>query len=370
MQAGQGEAEGPMKPEILIVADDVTGALDSAAAFAVRGARVLVALSPDRLAAALAGAADVVAITTNSRDGSEDAARATVTQVRAAAESFRGILFKKVDSRLKGHIAAEIDALGISTRRSVLACPAIPRLGRHVVGGAVCGAGVETPLPVAPWIGRPAYVPDVYSDEDLHAALPEDLAGTFYVGAAGLAEALAVRFLPDAAPRPAPAPRAPALLAVGSRDPVTLAQVAALSGVPIVPAPNGLVCEMPLMVTTLVQMTPGTEEVAASTAGAAFARGIARIFEHAQVPTLFGCGGETAAAILRQLGIGLMELRGELLPGVPLSRSLDGSRPLDVVTKSGGFGPPDTLVRLVNLLAKGVDPSGAGRHGNERENER
>ncbi|SDL17880.1 four-carbon acid sugar kinase family protein [Aliiruegeria lutimaris] len=339
-----------MNPDVLIIADDVTGALDSAVAFSVRGMRVVVALSPDDLGAAMALGADAVAVATNSREGGAKSARAAMAKVRRSSAGFRGVLFKKVDSRLKGHIAAEIDGMSLPASTQLLACPAIPCLGRHVMGGAVCGAGVTTPIVVTPKIGRPAQVPDVSSQVDIDAALPEDLSEMLFVGAVGLAEAPAKRLVPRHKPRSVLLPRAPALLAIGSRDPVTLAQVAALDILPKVPAPNGAVPETQLTETTLVQMTAGDVKVNGRLAGEAFAAGIARALSRSEMPTLFGCGGETAAAILRKLDVGLLEISGELLPGVPFSRSLDGPRTIDIITKSGGFGPPDTLVKLVELL--------------------
>ena len=54
-------------------------------------------------------------------------------------------------------------------------------------------------------------------------------------------------------------------------------------------------------------------------------------------------GGETAAALLggaTRLAVGMAA------PGMPWSRSADGTGPV-VVTKAGGFGGPDALVQLL-----------------------
>ncbi|WP_068109178.1 four-carbon acid sugar kinase family protein [Tropicimonas marinistellae] len=338
------------RPDVLIVADDVTGALDSAVAFATRGLHVVAALSPDHLLGAYASGADVVAVATNSRDIDTEAARASVSRIGERVRGFEGILFKKIDSRLKGHIATEIEALTTARRTTILASPAIPRLGRRVTGGKLCGAGVAAPIDVASQIGHAARIPDIASQDDLRSALPDDLAGTLFVGAAGLAEALAERLASGSPSRPVPAPYAPALFAIGSRDPVTVAQVTSLSGVPVVSAPNGQVPAVSLSETTVVQVTPGSAEVPGSEAGRAFAAGVANALSQSDFRTLLGCGGETAAAILRHLGAGLLEVCGELLPGVPLSRCLDTERPLDLITKSGGFGAPDTLANLIGIL--------------------
>ena len=151
-----------MRDRVFIVADDLTGALDSAATFAMRGASVRVACRPDDLPAALGSDAGVVAVATGTRDGSEAHARSVATRVAAMLADHSGILFKKIDSRLKGHIATELEAL-TSAGTTLLVNPAIPRLGRICVGGAVTGAGVETPIPVAPRVGQPVTLPDTHT---------------------------------------------------------------------------------------------------------------------------------------------------------------------------------------------------------------
>lgn len=346
-----------MRKRVHIVADDLTGALDSAATFAARGARVRVACRPADLPEALTSEAEVIAVAFGTRDGTEAEAIEIARQVAGALSGQDGILFKKIDSRLKGHIGAELAQLA-APGAPLVVNPAIPKLGRHCLGGAVTGAGVDTPIPIAPRLGRTVAVPDTRSAEDLDAQLPDTLEGAVLVGAAGLAEALATRLWPHpdastpAASASLPLTR-PALLAIGSRDPVTGAQLEALQDVPLLPAPNGASpalpgpAEAPLLV---IRMTPGETVIPGAEAGAAFARTIAAAQAHLQPATLFACGGESAAALLADLGIGQLDVLGEALPGVPVSRPASGHK-FTLVTKSGGFGAPDTLVKLVKMLA-------------------
>jgi uncharacterized protein YgbK (DUF1537 family) len=64
-------------------------------------------------------------------------------------------------------------------------------------------------------------------------------------------------------------------------------------------------------------------------------------------PTLVLTGGATARAVCRALGAAGIRLTGELSPGLAWGTLLDGpAAHLVVVTKAGGFGDPDTLVRL------------------------
>jgi uncharacterized protein YgbK (DUF1537 family) len=53
--------------------------------------------------------------------------------------------------------------------------------------------------------------------------------------------------------------------------------------------------------------------------------------------------------VCRQLGGVGLEVLMEVEAGVPLAR-LVADPPLAVVTKAGGFGSPDTIVRAVGLL--------------------
>ena len=358
---------------VLIIADDLTGALDSSVAFAERGLRVVVALDTSRLPDALAAAPDVVAVSTGSREMSEEAASAAVSRVCDVVGRFSGIVMKKVDSRLKGPVAAEVDTLSASMPRPVLAAPAIPRLGRLVVDGAVTGTGVDAPIDVATALNRPAEIPDIRTDADFDEALPDDLEGTLFVGAAGLAEAIARRLAGDPAiggqagervPESGspvlakPVLARPVLAAIGSRDPVTLRQIAALDKDALVIAPNGAVPEVRVAPLVVVQMAQGDDAIAPREAENRFSGGVCDLVGALKPATLFACGGESAAAILRRLGVGLLELKGEALPGIPVSRALDGAVALDVVTKSGGFGTADTLVRLFGVPAQ-ADLTGA-----------
>lgn len=102
---------------LVILADDLTGALDSAAPFAGRGLRTEVALALDSVDAALADAPDILVVNVKSREVSADEARkATSDVLKHIPESAR--IFKKVDSRLKGNIEAELDATPLPARSS------------------------------------------------------------------------------------------------------------------------------------------------------------------------------------------------------------------------------------------------------------
>lgn len=326
---------------LAIIADDLTGALDAAAAFAGSGARVRVAVRPTALSSALLGA-DVVAVSTNSRDlGPEAAAQAVAGVLASLPPGIR--LFKKVDSRLKGAVAAELAAFGPVP---LLMVPALPEFGRIVRDGAVIGHGVAQPIAVAAVLGSlQADVPNVETPDQLRAVVAGAAEGALIVGARGAAIALAaVMGLQGAVPA---FPGLPMVIGVGSTDPITLAQVAHLRGgcpgLRYVAAPDGVALAVPAPGVTLVQAVPG-----AGASGADVARALAATLEPLArgAATLVLTGGATAEAVLDRLGIGVLDLQGDLLPGLPLSRAGHWQ----IVTKSGGFGSDTTL----SLLAEGA----------------
>ncbi len=333
---------------LAIIADDLTGALDSAAPFAGRGLWVEVALSVEAAPEVAASGADVVVINTASREIAPDQARAAVAAaVAALPQGMR--LFKKVDSRLKGHVAAELSALPFTR---ALAAPAIPAFGRIVRDGAVQGFGVDQPIPVAEILGlapERVDIPDSLSDDDLAASLAASQADLL-IGARGLAEALAAQ-MTGATPQPAPLAGPRGTLVIGSRDPITLAQVAHLRAARdlcVIDAPNGEFVSRECAGIALVQALPGAVEIAGAEVAANLAGGLYPDMTGSG-GTLFLTGGATAEAVLGAMGLRRMRLIGECLPGLAVATAAG----LVIVTKSGGFGPEDTLLRVAQLIEEG-----------------
>ena len=106
-------------PQLLIQADDLTGAADTAVAFAEAGLRTVVV--PWREGGELGARLDAVAgrhepeclaVDTAGRDlDAGDAARRATEVGRWAAREQVGAVYKKVDSVLRGHPGAELSAL-------------------------------------------------------------------------------------------------------------------------------------------------------------------------------------------------------------------------------------------------------------------
>jgi D-threonate/D-erythronate kinase len=334
---------------LAVIADDLTGALDASAPFAARGLSTVVALGPQDVEVALASGADIVGVSTDSREIAPEAARQAVADCMARLP--RGWpVFKKIDSRLKGNIEAELDAIAF-TRALVI--PAIPAFGRWMRNGQLGGFGVAEPIEVAARLGRHAAnadIPNIDEQRDIDSALATT-AHDLPVGARGLAEALAKRLAPVTVPTEFPSLSLPLIFVIGSIDPITTRQVERLRAameVTYVAAPDG---EAPAVLPPLGKLT-----VLQATAGIGadpdlVARRLGGAVVHLHPPagaTLVLSGGATAQVVLRALGIGILQLAGEALPGLPIARA--GG--FTIITKSGGFGEPDALLALLGHLGE------------------
>lgn len=333
----------------LILADDLTGALDSAVGFADARHRVVVARSPEAVPEALNLAPDVLAVNTSSREiaPAEAAARVTMALEAVSPNAFKPVM-KKVDSRLKGNVAAEaaVMATWYGAARAI-ACPAIPDMGRLVTSGALVGEGVQAPIPVAACFDGAVEVPDCTTDADLDALVASVEEPVLWIGARGLSFALARGAgsgVPDRASL-----RAPLMIANGSRDPVTRAQIAALpSGIAVIEAPDGVAPEVEISEGPLaLSISEGGGGVSGQEAARRFAESVATYANRYHPAALLVCGGESAQAILDRLGVNSLQVTAELRPGLPLCEVQVGWGTMQIVTKSGGFGAPDLLAGLV-----------------------
>ena len=141
---------------MVIIADDLTGAADCAASSAARGCRAAVLLhSPDQESEAGWPDADILSIDANTRcqpaeQSSEILARLVHLCDSQQTDNSGYVLFKKIDSTLRGNVADELSAL-LQARRSgkpanaklsILLAPALPAQGRTTVGGRILVYGV------------------------------------------------------------------------------------------------------------------------------------------------------------------------------------------------------------------------------------
>lgn len=355
-----------------ILADDLSGALDTAVFFTGYSGSLLVARSEPHLG--------VFACSTAARDLSAD----------AAAEVFHRCLpwllagetpFCKLDSRLRGHAAREIAALReAAPGRPILVAPGLPGQERVVRSGRVWTRGHmgeewnREPVALADelkLLGHDAKIctrashtiPDGISvwdtetdgDLDRIAAAAIAMPGIILCGSSGLAAALARAFgLPP--PKQRHNLRKPMLLIAGTVHPRTLRQIEHLDAV----APdlhNAIATEKPSFGAVAAALTKGRSQLITPLLPAfdeqsQISRSIAAWLDRAarSLPrpgSLFVTGGETLDSVLEALSAEGLAVMGHIAEGVPVSR-LSGGRwdGLDVVSKSGGFGTVDLLSKL------------------------
>jgi 4-hydroxythreonine-4-phosphate dehydrogenase len=347
--------------------------------------------------------AQVLAIDAATRSLPADRAAATVERIVTPFQSVSPrVLFKKVDSLLRGHIGPELAAMRCGRTPAVIVmAPALPAQGRTTIDGCVWLNGQRLASADAPKMlaaagltsaqinlalirGAPAQlaatmaelarehdalVCDAETEADLRAvaaaiaALPQ--AGwngsIIWAGSSGLARYIpeAIRIAAASGPVEEPHFRGPILAVVGSR--ASLAHEQACEAA----RPDGM--------TSVLLAPEALREGCGSALDSALDSGgdVMAVIEPSDVSTedpylcaalaswvlphmdkvgaLIATGGETARAVLTASNITGLRLLREVEPGVPLAVST-GARHIPVITKSGSFGNRATLAHCVQVL--------------------
>ncbi len=367
--------------KLRLVADDLTGALDSAAQFATKGRTIPV--FPNRgLPASLAGEFAVDGASREEDGPSAEAIAARLAPILAPGPGL--IPFKKVDSLLRGHPGLELAAtLGaVPVRRCVIA-PAFPFHGRATRGGLQYassggswsrvgedlretlgsnGLNVQLRKPGEP-VPRGISLWDADTDDDLRAIADSGVklhVPILWCGSAGLAAALSGSAPPTV---PVAGLERPMLGMFGSEHPVTAAQLAAcgdvlrlrdLGDADILRVSARLESAGACLVSFEVPAGLGRPE-----ASRRIVRGIAELTRRlAQPRCLLVSGGETLRALCLSLGTVHLAVMGQVVPGVPVSRMAGGRWDgTQVVSKSGAFGDEGLLLRIASGAAAGQNGS-------------
>jgi 4-hydroxythreonine-4-phosphate dehydrogenase len=394
----------------VIVADDLSGAVETAATFLPRTSRIDVTL--DTRLSDSSESIDVLAFDTNSRElDAVGAARQTATAFSAAAGS--RVVFKKIDSLLRGNVQAELSAAQ-AIRPHLVIAPALPSAGRVVRNGIVHVDGQPLHATDA-WRAErhpaPASVSIALSDiptrvlplplvrsANLAAAIRETLvAGTVpicdaesdvdldriamatagidqlvLVGSAALAAALA-RNLPIES-RTAdllPVQRAQrVLVGIGSAARAIAGQLEALREVDVAVVlvqPNDVCGGNPdrsARVAAEVEAATQPVVVVAVDPGAAVDAGRSREIARGFATTvarsarafdgLLLTGGETARAVLDQLGVTQLRPLFEVHHGAVVCAAPDDRL---IATRPGSFGDRNSLLSIVRALQSGAPPT-------------
>lgn len=356
-----------MTKPIIVLADDLTGATELAGVALRFGFQAKVLTQAERDSHASAQQPTVLCYDTDTRRLTDQQAAKGVLAFASSLSSTDSILFKKTDSLLRGHPAAEIEALlGLSRWQRALLCPANPGRGRTIEGGNYYVNGTllsQSPLaddPEHPRTSSNVYellsehdghsieVPDVASADDLlrHASrltpsvLPAGGAEFFaaVVRKQGYQQQqLALAGLPK-----------PWCFVCGSRTGWQQGREreAQAHGIPCLWAstlePAAFQRELKTHGAVWLAIGEPAEQAPAAYWLDVLSSKVAQCIHAERVGTLFLEGGATARAILDRCGWRRFDAVGELAPGCVAMQTDDPTAPL-LVTKPGSYPWPETL---------------------------
>jgi uncharacterized protein YgbK (DUF1537 family) len=365
------DSNEPGRARFSVIADDLTGACDSAVMFADRGLVVEVLLEKNT-APPVDG---VWAISTESRDVAEEVAVGRIREAMAMAGQAREVL-KKVDSVFRGNTFAEIRAAVESFPCDLaVVSPAHPAMGRMVHEGVLrvrdstvtmdLHAGLrESGLKDVALVRRGEAIPvgakvvlcDAETVGELQRTVVEARGvaeRVLWVGSGGLAGALAGEVKPVKVAARGWRTEGMVVMFVGSDHAVTMRQMEMLRA-------NALVFEAVIGEAAIEEFSGGAHAehvvvlnvVRGVTTEEQIRSAVARLS-----PQRIACavltGGDTAMLVSRALGVRSLLLTEEFAPGLPQGVAVGGElNQVRVVLKSGGFGSADVLSQLSHRFAK------------------
>ncbi|WP_029112075.1 4-hydroxythreonine-4-phosphate dehydrogenase PdxA [Mycobacterium sp. URHB0044] len=387
---GPGAASSPT---VMVLADDLSGAAESASVFL--GRQVPLTLHLDTAA----DQAGVTVTDLNTRAlNAPDAQR--ILRSALAGLPTDAILVKKIDSLLRGAVGAEVGVL--ADRGPVIVAAALPVLDRVVERGVLHVNGVplhrtrawaaEPTLPphtIAELFGdRPtAMIPtggdladavskavangeiaicDATTDADLDAVVrvSRSIRDAQLVGTAALAAAVA-RTLPAGTPESADRPPSRHVLTVvGTAEPIAAEQssrLVALGFHHLVLDADALLSETAdpavlshaldqghVLITLRGNVAPARARALSAALGRFVAAGQGR-----HRPDLVLTGGETARAVVDAVGLTTLHPIGEVHHGAVVCLASDGR---SIVTRPGSFGDATSLTAIAGYLLAGNPP--------------
>jgi uncharacterized protein YgbK (DUF1537 family) len=374
---------------IAVIADDLTGALDTGVQFTQWGYTAQLTTTPEN------SAAEVTIINTDTRNKTPEQAYNTTYQIALGLD--HDIIYKKTDSTLRGNPGPEIQAILDATgeTRAILT-PTYPSTGRRVKDGHLYVAEkliTETEY-IHEYRRKTSYIPDILDTETpiqtardptnipetgitvIDSETEQDLLKIaaqhtrVLAGSAGLADALCQSL------RNPP----PVLTVIGSMRTETRTQAELLQkrlgasvvlldtidtlnqtpqpktvqrardilgrrkDVILTSAPTQAVVKETLEEAKRLDITPQGLELRITDS---LAEVTAQLL-HYPLSGVVITGGATALAITEKLEIKNIEILDEVQPGVPVLR-LDH---IPAVTKAGGFGQPDILIQATKYLKR------------------
>lgn len=408
---------------LLVIADDLTGALDTGVQFKAKGTQIRVARFGDKsVLGELGEDLQVLIINAETRHMRPEKAYKVVYRiVTEAAEAGIPCIYKKTDSGLRGNIGSELTGmLDASGERRLHFIPAFPKMGRSTVGGIhyiqgvpvadsvfgadpfepVCHSSVQDIIAAqssvathvlktcSPGDAKGILIYDAATDEELgHIASALKGSGQLHLlaGCAGFAAVLPQLLgleqrdgrMPDFCP---------GLVTIsGSINPITIGQLdtaehAGMLRFHLTPqqklqpawmdGPEGEQCinqwlaQMKMRGSAILECGAGDDdetkqyaerlgldlEELRSRIAAAMGGVLKRLLDRGLEATLLVTGGDTLLAFLEQIDQEELVPIGELMPGIVLSEIRYHKKTFNLISKSGGFGPPTVLIDLERII--------------------
>jgi len=373
---------------IAVIADDLTGALDTGVQFTQWGYTTQLIDSPEK------ATAEVIIINTDTRN--KPTSEAYKKTYPVAEKLDVDLVYKKTDSTLRGNPGPELQAIldALSEEKAVFT-PTYPPTGRRVKNGHLYVN--EKPITETEYIteyrNKTSYIPDIlktktpihvieYPGDPLKAGInvfdsetENDLnliashQTRVMAGSAGLADAICQRL------RDPP----PVLSIVGSIRAETRAQINLLRdrlGAALIPldtigalkgTPQEVIQEAEAALSQgrdtviMSSISPDIIEytwsearrlnLSANEVERRITKALAEAAEALLYQSLSGLiitGGATALAVKTRLKIENIMILDEVQPGIPVLR-LDN---IPAITKAGGFGQPDALIQATKYLKR------------------
>lgn len=395
-----------------MIADDMTGALDSGIALVKKGVSTEVLADPNQDLSQVKGEHRALVINTDSRHLSPQKAYKIVYRIcHQATQLGVPVIYKKTDSVMRGNIGAELEAaLQASGEDTLFFAPAFPQMKRFTREGVQYVDNV--PIDKSSFacdILNPitdAYIPDIIAqqsrfpvirnenttggkvirlfdgetDEDLRSAAGIALAGKRAVlaGCAGFAEAVAQvlqqreikksLFLPP-----------PLVVLCGSVHPASKAQLNHAAqrglrrfwitssriirdgywnsdeGIQFVDALRAISAECG---TVLVETAYAEENNMTAEQSSEIAEKLphsigalaVKLLETGFPGTLMIFGGDSLGGFITAMNAPGIEPLRELSPGVVLAKAVWKGKELKFITKAGSFGTPDLIMQIESLI--------------------
>jgi D-threonate/D-erythronate kinase len=365
-----------------IIADDLTGACDVAACFANFGD---VDVSIDGQVQSSDIFKNNAVINTQSRHFSPYQAKRALKAVGNIVKG-KKVLFKKIDSALRGPVGAEIEGLSSVYRPDkIVVAPAIPDIGRYTRGAIQYDGNIpidqtdfasdpEWPIDcadVAEIIRKTGSINfevfDAQTNNDLQEVIDENLRleKVLFVGSLGLAAAMAKRTSSEQHPKRKPKNARNPVIVSGSKYEKSYIQfnnaIKKLDAVVIKYSPgnriNSEFIEASLGQPMLISLDAdcfNRKTIPSSKLLDYFVEFTVDILKRNIFDGIGIIGGQTAYELLQKLGITRLAVQSRIDNVLACGRILDGiSKDCPIITKGGSVGDENAVIKMLQYLKEG-----------------